>query len=49
MIKILVASAEVKNNQNFCQFLTNDKKFLIYNAYDINDVLDKYSTMQPDL
>ena len=49
MIKILVASAEVKNNENLCQFLTNDRKFLIYNAYTVNDVLDKYTTVQPDI
>ena len=49
MIKILVASAEVKNNQDFCQFLTNDKNFLIYNAYTVNEVLDKYSTIQPNI
>ncbi len=49
MIKILIASAEVKNNQNLCRFLTNDKKFFIYNAFTINEVLDKYSTIQPDV
>ena len=49
MIKILVASAEVKNNQNFCQFLANDKKFLIYNAFTANDVVNKYINVQPDI
>lgn len=49
MIKILVASAEVKNNQDFCQFLTNDKKFLIYNTFTVNDTLDIYTTIQPDI
>ncbi len=49
MIKILVASAEVKNNQDFCQFLTNDKKFFIYNAFNDNEVLDKYINLQPDI
>ena len=49
MIKILVASAEVKNIQDFCQFLTNDKKFFIFNASTVHDILDKYLTLQPDV
>ena len=49
MIKILVASAEAKNNQNFCQLLANDKKFFIYNALTVNDALNKYTLMQPHI
>ena len=49
MIKILVASAEVNNNQNLCQLLTNDKKFFIHNVSNFNDVLSTYAIIQPDL
>ena len=49
MIKTLVASAEAKNNQDFCKVLTNDKNFLIYNSFDVNDVLEKYASVQPDV
>lgn len=49
MIKILVASADVSNNQNFCNLLTNDNKFFIQNAFTVSDTLDKYATMQPNV
>lgn len=49
MIKILIASAEVNNNQSLCRLLTNDKKFFIHDAFSVNDVLDTYAIMQPDL
>ena len=49
MIKILIAGADVNNNQNFCRFFIYDKKFFVYNALTVNDVLDKYSTMEPNI